>query len=107
MKGFAGGMQNFVKQANQLQAKIKKTQEELETREFEGTAGGSAVHVVLKGTALVQSVKIGEDLAKSGDVEMLQDLIVAAVNDALKNAKETSAKEMEKVTGGFNVPGLF
>lgn len=110
MKGKGGGpmgMQNLMKQANQLQLKIKKLQEELGERNYQGTAGGGAVTVEVKGEHTVIGLKINEDVVKSGDTEMLQDMIVAATNDALKKARETTAAEMEKVTGGFNFPGLF
>ena len=103
----SGGMQNLMRQANQLQAKIKKLQEELAQRDYEGTSGGGVVTVTVKGQDLLTSLKISEDVMKSGDVEMLQDLILTATNDALRKAKETHAAEMEKVTGGFNMPGLF
>lgn len=101
-----GGMQQLMKQANQLQMRIKKIQEELATREYEATAGGEAVRVRVQGETKLLSLAISEDLMKSGDVEMLQDLVVAATNEALRKAKETQASEMEKVTGGFNFPGL-
>jgi DNA-binding YbaB/EbfC family protein len=99
-----GGMANLMRQANQLQLKIKKLQEELNEREYEGTSGGGAVTVKVKGESQLLSMKINDDVFKSGDVEMLQDLIVSATNDALKKAKEIHAAEMEKVTGGFNMP---
>ncbi len=103
----AGGMQNLMKQANQLQMKIKKLQEELSQRVYEGTSGGGAVTVTIRGEKTFTGVKISEDVMKSGDAEMLQDMILTAANDALKKAGETHAAEMEKVTGGFNLPGLF
>lgn len=103
----AGGMQNLMKQANQLQMKIKKLQEELSQRIYEGTSGGGAVTVTIRGEKTFTGVKISEDVMKSGDAEMLQDMILTAANDALKKAGETHAAEMEKVTGGFNLPGLF
>jgi DNA-binding YbaB/EbfC family protein len=105
--GMPGGMQNLMRQANQMQTKIKQLQEELAVREYEGTSGGGAVLVKVKGESQILSMKINDDVMKSGDVEMLQDLIVTATNDALKKAKDTHAAEMEKVTGGFNMPGLF
>jgi DNA-binding YbaB/EbfC family protein len=107
MKGFPGGLQQFMKQANQLQSKMKKAQEELDQKTYEGTSGGGAVKITIQGTSQITSVLISAELMKSGDVEMLQDLIQTAANDALKTAKETSSQEMEKVTGGMNVPGLF
>lgn len=107
MKGLPGGMHALMKQANQMQAKMKKLQEELAQRIFEGTSGGGAVTINVNGDHHVVAVKINSDVMQSGDVEMLQDLIMAATNDAVKVAKETSQKEMEKVTGGLNFPGLF
>ena len=105
--GMGGGMQNLMRQANQLQMKIKKLQEELDQREYDGTSGGGAVSVKVRGENKIVGLKISEDVMKSGDVDMLQDLILTAANDALKKAKETHAAEMEKVTGGFGMPGLF
>ena len=107
MKGFPGGMQQFVKQANQLQTKLKKLQEELEVREFEASSGGGAVKVKIKGDSEILSLEISEDVFKSGDKEMLQDLVLTAVNEALKVSKETSSAEMEKLTGGVKMPGMF
>ena len=104
--GMQGGMANLMRQANQLQMKMKKAQEELATREYQGTSGGGAVTVTVKGENQITGLKINEDVMKSGDVEMLQDLVLTAANDALKKAKETSAAEMEKLTGGMNFPGL-
>ena len=107
MKGFGGGgMAQLMKQANQMQRKMKKLQEELATRTYDGTAGGGAVKVTVLGDNLVQSVTITAEVMSAGDVEMLQDLVKAATNDALKVAKETSSKEMEKITGGMNIPGM-
>lgn len=108
MKGFgAGGLQNIMRQANQMQMKMKKVQDELATQEFIGTSGGDAVTVKVTGAQKIVSVQIKPDVMSSGDVEMLQDLIVTAANQALTVAKETSEKEMSKVTGGMGVPGLF
>ncbi len=104
--GMQGGMANLMRQANQLQLKMKKAQEELALREYEGTSGGGAVTVKVRGEHELIGLKINDDVMKSGDVEMLQDLILTATNDALKKAKETSAAEMEKLTGGMNIPGL-
>ncbi len=107
MKGFGGGggMQQLMRQANQMQSKIKKLQEELATREFEGTSGGDAVKIKVNGANLLTSVTINEEVVKAGDVEMLQDLILTATNDALNVAKKTSDSEMAKITGGFPMPG--
>lgn len=107
MKGFPGGMSQLMRQANQMQTKMKKAQEELALREFEGSSGGGAVQVKVKGDNLVSSIKINPEVIQSGDTEMLQDLIMTAVNDAMKMAKETTSKEMEKITGGLGIPGMF
>lgn len=104
--GMQGGMANLMRQANQLQMKMKKAQEELATREYQGSSGGGAVMVTVKGENQIIGLKISEDVLKSGDVEMLQDLILTAANDALKKAKETASSEMEKLTGGMGFPGL-
>jgi nucleoid-associated protein EbfC len=107
MKGMQGGMQKFIQQANQLQSKVKKLQEELATREFKGTAGGDAVQVTVNGDNKVLAMVIKDEVMKSGDVEMLQDLVLTATNEALRVAKETSDTEMNKLTGGFGLPGML
>jgi DNA-binding YbaB/EbfC family protein len=107
MKGMQGGMAQLMKQANQMQLKMKKVQEELALRTYEAASGGGAVKVTVSGDNTIKSVAISPDVMGAGDVEMLQDLILTATNEALKTAKETSAKEMEKITGGLNIPGLF
>jgi len=107
MKGLPGGMHALMKQANQMQARMKKLQDELAQRTFEGTSGGGAITVQVNGDHKLLSVKINPDVIQAGDVEMLQDLIVTATNEAIKTAKDTSQKEMEKITGGLNMPGLF
>lgn len=106
MKGMPGSMQALMKQANQMQMRMKKAQEDLAKQEFEGTSGGGAVTVKVTGDNKICSVHINPDVVKTGDVEMLQDLIVTATNDALRTAKDISQKEMEKITGGMSIPGL-
>jgi DNA-binding YbaB/EbfC family protein len=106
MKGMAGGMAGLMKQANQMQMKMKKLQEELATREFSGTSGGGAVTAKVNGDNKVLALVINPEVVKSDDIEMLQDLVTSAVNDALKVAKETSSQEMSKITGGINLPGF-
>jgi nucleoid-associated protein EbfC len=106
MKGMQGGMAQLMRQANQMQSKMKKLQEELALKNYEGTSGGGVVKISVNGDHFLQSVKIDAEVMKSGDTEMLQDLITAAANDAIKVAKEVSAKEMEKVTGGMSMPGF-
>ncbi len=107
MKGFSGGMAQLMKQANQMQTRMKKVQEDLAKQEYEGTSGGGAVIVKVNGEYKMTALTINPEVIKSGDVEMVQDLILTATNEAVKTARETSQKEMEKVTGGMNVPGLF
>lgn len=108
MKGFGGGgMQALMRQANQMQTRMKKAQEELAAREFEGTSGGGAVKVTVTGEYKVKAVEIQPDVFTSGDKDMLQDLVATAVNEALRLAKTTSDEEMAKITGGFSLPGMF
>jgi nucleoid-associated protein EbfC len=107
MKGFGGGMQNLMRQANQMQARMKKAQEEFATRDFESTSGGGAVKATVTGDGKLKGITIQPDVISSGDQEMLQDLVVTAVNEALKVAKTTSDEEMAKITGGFSMPGMF
>lgn len=109
MKGFGGGgLQKIMQQANQMQMKMKKAQEELATKEFEAGAGGDAVKVKVTGALKLVSVKIKPDVMSAGDVDMLQDLVVTATNEALKTAREASDQEMNKITGGVGgMPGLF
>lgn len=110
MKNFGGGnggLQNIMKQANQMQMKMKKIQEDLAAKEYSGTSGGDAVTVKVNGGLNLVSIAIKPDVMSAGDVDMLQDLIVTATNDALKVARADSEKEMAKVTGGFNMPGMF
>ncbi len=105
--GFPGGMQNFMRQVQQMQGKAEKVQSELKTREFDGKAGGEAVQVTVNGGYEVTKITISPDVFKDGDVEMLQDLVLTAVNDAVKTAQKTTEEEMGKLTGGMKLPGLF
>ncbi len=107
MKGGFGGMANLMKQANQMQLKMKKVQEELSKREFDGTSGGGVVKVKVNGDHKLLAVTIDPEVVKAGDVEMLQDLILTATNDAIEVARKTSSQEMEKITGGVGLPGMF
>lgn len=101
------GMGNMVKQAQKLQAKMLKLQEELAERTVETSAGGGMVKVVANGRHQIVSIHIEKDVVDPEDVDMLQDLILAAVNDALAKAQEMVAGEMGKLTGGFNLPGFL
>jgi len=101
------GFGNLVQQAQQLQAKMLKVQEEMATRTAEASAGGGMVTAVANGKQELLSIKVEKEVINPEDVEMLQDLIVAAVNAALKKAQEMVAEEMKKLTGGINIPGLM
>lgn len=101
-----GGIQQLMKQANQMQNKMKKLQEELNEREYEGTSGGGVVSVKVKGESELISLKIDPEVLKD-DAEMVEDLVLTAANEALKKAKDETSKEMEKVTGGMSIPGMF
>ncbi|RUM88606.1 MAG: YbaB/EbfC family nucleoid-associated protein [Thermovibrio sp.] len=104
-----GNINQLMKMAKQLQAQAARMKEEVEKREFIGTAGGGAVKVVARGTGELVSVEIAPELLESNDREMLQDLILTAANQALKEARETMARELEKITGGLGIDmgGLF
>ena len=102
-------MQNFgniMKQAKKMQEQMGKIQEELETKTVEAQAGGGMVRVVVNGKFNVVSIKIEKEVVNPEDVEMLQDLIVAAVNEGVRKAQEMASQEMAKVTGGLGIPGL-
>ncbi len=100
------GLGNLMRQAQQLQAKIAKVQEEMAVRTTEASAGGGMVTVVVNGKQELVSIKIEKEVVNPEDIEMLQDLIVAAVNEALKKSQEMVSEEMKKLTGGMNIPGL-
>ncbi len=95
---------NMMRQAQRLQAQMQKIQEELETLTVEGTAGGGVIKVVMTGKQTVESVTIEPEAAE--DVELLQDLVAAAVNDAFTKTQEMAAEKMSGITGGLNIPGL-
>lgn len=100
------GMGNMLKQAQKLQAKIIKLQEELADKTIEASSGGGMVKVVANGKQQIVSLTIEKEVVNPDDVEMLQDLIVAAVNDALTKSQEMVSEQMSKLTGGLNIPGL-
>ena len=102
----AKGMGNMMKQAQKLQSKIFKLQEELADRTVETTVGGGMVKAVANGKQELLSISIDPEVVDPDDVQMLEDLVVAAVNDVLKKAQEMVSAEMTKLTGGFNIPGL-
>lgn len=97
----------IVKQAQKMQAQIMKIKEELAKRRVEATSGGGMVKAVASGEGELISIEIEPQIIQSGDREMLQDLIVAAVNEVLRKAKELTAEEMSRITKGINIPGLL
>lgn len=105
--GMGGNINNMLKQAQKMQKQMEQMQAELEEKTVEATSGGGAVTVVVSGKKEVKSIKISPDAIDLDDVEMLEDLILVAVNDALSKADEMMASEMGKITGGLNIPGLF
>lgn len=103
------GIGDLMRQAQKLQSQMAKLQEDLALRTVEGSAGGGMITVVANGKQEITSVKIDREVVDPQDLEMLQDLVMAAVNDALKKAQEMASSEMGKLTGGLslNIPGLF
>lgn len=98
---------SILRQAQQLQAKLAKAQEELGKLTVEASSGGGVVKVVLNGHQKVQSVKISPEVVESGDAELLEDLVMTAVNEAISKSRELVAKQLSNLTGGINIPGLF
>ena len=106
--GMGGGnMGNMMKQMQKMQKQMEDTQKELELKEIEVTAGGGAIKAVVNGKKELLSIKIDESVVDPEDIEMLEDLVLAAVNEALRKAEDMMTKEMGKLTGGINIPGLF
>src|SRR5262245_29073236 len=101
-----GPFGNIVKQAQELQERLGQIQEEAAARTVEATAGGGMVTAVVSGRLQVVELRIDPEVITTGDREMLQDLIVAAVNQAIRQAQEMMAEEMKKITGGLKIPGL-
>ncbi|WP_171973904.1 YbaB/EbfC family nucleoid-associated protein [Siminovitchia sp. FSL H7-0308] len=105
MRGM-GNMQGMMKQMQKMQKKMAKAQEELGEKKIEGTAGGGMVTVIVSGHKEVLEVKIDEEVVDPDDIEMLQDLVLAATNDALKKAEELTSQTMGQFTKGLNLPGF-
>jgi hypothetical protein len=95
-----------MKQAQKIQEKMVRVQEELAEKTVEATAGGGMVTAVVNGKHELTSLKIEKEVVDPEDIEMLQDLIVAAVNEGIRKSQEMAAQEMSKITGGFNIPGI-
>ena len=104
-----GGMNinNLMKQAQKMQQDMEKTQAELESKVFTATSGGGAVKVTVNGKRQFLNIEINPDVVDPDDVEMLQDLVLLACNQALQTVEETTADQMKKLTGGLNMPGMF
>jgi len=102
-----GNMNKIMKQVQKRQQDMAKLQEELQEKTVEATAGGGVVKVVASGKKQIVSIDISPEVVDPDDVEMLQDLIMAATNEALQKAEDMVAEEMGKLTGGLNMPGLF
>jgi len=111
-KGFGGvpgggNMQGLLKQAQKMQAELQKVQEQAGDLTAEGSAGGGVVKITANGKNQILSVSIDKEVVNPNEIEMLQDLVKAASNEALEKAKATLQTELAKVTGGINLPGLF
>ena len=103
--GMPGNMNNLMKQAQRMQRQMEEQQKELETKEFTAKAGGGAVEVTVTGKKEVTKVKLAEEVVDPDDIEMLEDLTMAAVNEAIRKIEEISTQKMSKITGGLG--GLF
>ncbi len=101
------GMNDMMRQAQIMQKKMQQMQEDIATKTVEASSGGGMVTVVANGAQEILNIAIDKTVVDPGDVEMLQDLVLAAVNDALKKAKEMQQAEMSAITGGLKIPGLF
>lgn len=102
-----GNMNNMIRQAQKMQEEMLKAQEELGEKTVEASVGGGAVSVVVSGKKELVSVTLSPDAVDPDDIEMLQDLIVSAVNEAMRKADDMAASSMSRITGGMNIPGLF
>lgn len=109
-QGMGGGpsnMQSMIKQAQKMQEEMAQKQAELEEREYDISAGGGVVNVKINGKREILSVKLAEEIVDPDDIETLEDLIVAAVNEAIKKIDSVSSEEMGKITGSMSIPGMF
>ena len=109
-QGMGGGPQNMnqmIKQAQKMQEEMKAKQEELEQQEFKTTSGGGMVEVTTTGKKEIKDISIKPEIVNPEDIEMLQDMIMAAVNEAIRKVEDISNSEMEKITGALNIPGVF
>ena len=105
--GGPSNMNQMIKQAQKMQEDMANLQADLENREFTATAGGGMVEVTVDGKHLIKNIKINPEAVDPDDIEMLEDFITIAVNEAISNATKTSEEEMGAITGGLNIPGMF
>ena len=105
--GMPGNMANLMKQAQKMQRQMEEQAKEMETKEFSATAGGGAVEVTITGKKTIKSLTLKPEVVDPEDIDMLQDLIISAVNEAINNVEATTETEMSKITGGVSLPGLF
>lgn len=105
--GGMGNASNMIKQAQKMQQEMMKAQEELEQSDFEATSGGGAVSVKMTGKKELTEITIAPEACDPDDIEMLQDLILTAINDVIKKVDEANTAKMSRLTGGLNIPGLF
>lgn len=109
-KGMGGGPQNMqamIRQAQKMQEDMAAKQEELDAREYDIRAGGGVVSVKINGKKEILAIDIKPEIVDPDDIETLSDILVAGINEAIKRVEDTNAAEMEKVTGGMNMPGIF
>jgi DNA-binding YbaB/EbfC family protein len=105
--GGAGNMNSMIKQAKKMQDEMARVQQELQEKSYDITSGGGAVKVTITGKREITAIEIKPDVVDPDDVEMLQDLLVAAVNEAIRKVDDISEQEMSKITQGINIPGLL
>ena len=105
--GMPGNMNNLMKQAQRMQRQMEQSQKDMEEAEFTAKAGGGAVEVTVSGKKEIRKLTLSPDVVDPDDIEMLQDLIISAVNEAVKQVEDTNEKEMGAITGGVSFPGLF
>lgn len=109
-KGMGGGMGNMnqmIKQAQKMQEQMAKMQEDMSSKSYTAEVGGGAVSATVSGSKELQEITLNEDVVDPDDIEMLQDLIIAAVNEAMRKADKDNESQMGSLTGGLNIPGLF
>ena len=109
-KGMGGGptdMNGMIRQAQKMQEEMANLQEELDAKEYEVQAGGGAVTVKINGKTEITAIEIDPEIVDPDDIETLQDILIAGVNEAIKKVNETNSSEMSKITGSLSMPGLF